>query len=319
MIILASVLLVLIGAIVYEGINLDWSAEEVGNIVDYGAVRCLIGHSWENADCTRPRHCIECGSTRGIALGHEWISATCTEARHCRVCGKTEGEALGHSWVSATCTEAKTCSVCGETEGKPEGHTWVSATCKQPRHCRICGQEEGKLADHQWAAATCTSAKKCLVCGLKQGSALGHEYVEYICSRCKEQKSLTAGDIPKILDITTLTYKVNSVGGIEHTMAFTNKSSKKTIKYIDLEFEMYNRVGDVITNEINRSQKTERCTYVGPLSPGKNSGKVYWSIDFYNSAFSGTMHFLSIVIEYTDGSKLTLDKYIAGEAVVSWR
>lgn len=319
MIILASAALLLVGVIVFEGFNLNWSAKELENIFDCGSIQCLFSHSWKKADCTRPMRCSACGSVRGQANGHQWEEATCTEPKTCSVCGETEGTALGHSWIAASCTEPKHCTSCGETEGNAAGHKWASATCKQPKHCTICGLESGGLADHKWSSATCTQPAKCSVCGKTKGTALGHNFKDFWCTKCNAPKTPALSDVPKILDITTLTYKINSVGGIEHTMAFTNKLSNKTIKYIYLELEMYNAVGDVISNEINRSQKTEKLTFVGPLGPGKSSGKVYWNIDFYNSSFSGTMKFLSIVIEYTDGTKLELRSNIANDAVVHWR
>lgn len=142
-------------------------------------------HTWEEATCTEPKTCSECGETEGKALGHTWEEATCTEAKTCSVCGKTEGEALGHTWEEATCTEPKTCSVCGKTDGEALGHTG-NATCEDDGVCSVCGQTI-KALGHTWEEATCTEAKTCSVCGKTEGEALGHTTTNGICERCKEE------------------------------------------------------------------------------------------------------------------------------------
>lgn len=82
-----------------------------------GLTGCGHQHVWEDATCSAPRTCSECGETEGDALGHSWEDATCSTPRACSVCGETEGDALGHSWEDATYDAPRTCSVCRETEG----------------------------------------------------------------------------------------------------------------------------------------------------------------------------------------------------------
>ncbi len=125
-------------------------------------------------------------------------------------------------------------------------------------------------------------------------------------------------DVPNILDITSSTYRINSLDGIEQWMTFVNKSTNKTIKYIKLEMEFYNAVGDVIENQIG-GYKSARLTYTGPLEPGTSSGQIHWDAIFYNPTFNGTIHFKQIVIEYMDGTSITLDEYIADYAVTHFR
>ena len=104
---------------------------------------CGHVHTWEDATCTEPQKCIECGATEGEALGHDWAEATCDSPKICNRCGITEGEALGHDWVDATCETPKTCSRCGITEGEALGHEWMSATTEAPKTCKVCGKTEG--------------------------------------------------------------------------------------------------------------------------------------------------------------------------------
>lgn len=89
---------------------------------------------------------------------HTWADATCTQPRHCIQCGATDGEPLGHDYqekdVAATCTEGGkrvyTCSRCHDTysedDGTPAtGHTpgaWTvdSASLKMVQKCQTCGE-----------------------------------------------------------------------------------------------------------------------------------------------------------------------------------
>lgn len=169
-------------------------------------------HTWQEASCTQPKTCSECGDTEGEALGHEWQEATCKAAKTCDRCGETEGEPLAHTWKEATCTRPKTCSVCGKKDGKAAGHDWQEATCTEAKTCTVCGKTEGKplghtsssvtctqdgtcdlcgetvpATGHSWQEATCTAAKTCRTCGQTEGEPLGHSTNSGVCSRCKAE------------------------------------------------------------------------------------------------------------------------------------
>ncbi|MGM9552487.1 MAG: hypothetical protein ACI3XA_09570 [Clostridia bacterium] len=111
---------------------------------------CGHTHTWNEATCTVPKTCPECGETEGEATGHLWVEATCTDPKTCSICGETEGVATGHSWVEATCTVPKTCSICGETKGMRKEHSvsnWETvkvATCSEKGEesgvCTVCGE-----------------------------------------------------------------------------------------------------------------------------------------------------------------------------------
>lgn len=125
---------------------------------------CGHAHTWQDADCTVPKTCLECGETEGEPLGHEWREATCTKPETCSVCGETKGEALGHlvkEWSvaqEATCAaegkETGICERCGSTAEKqiPKAdHTpgeWVVTTNatidtegEKIQYCTVCGAE----------------------------------------------------------------------------------------------------------------------------------------------------------------------------------
>ena len=44
---------------------------------------CEKGHSWTDATCAEPKHCVNCGLTEGDALGHNYENGACT------VCGRS--------------------------------------------------------------------------------------------------------------------------------------------------------------------------------------------------------------------------------------
>lgn len=50
---------------------------------------------------------------------HVWEDATCSAPKTCSECGETEGEALPHTMSEASYQSAATCEVCGITEGEP--------------------------------------------------------------------------------------------------------------------------------------------------------------------------------------------------------
>lgn len=248
---------------------------------------------------------------------HHIINATCTEPQKCSRCGKTWGIPLGHIWKDATCTEPKTCTTCQETSGHATGHSWQNATCTTPSTCRVCKKTKGSPIAHSWQPATCTKPRTCSVCGKTEGKKADHIIKDYVCTQCGET-FVTASDIPSILDITSLKYHMNSVGGINQYMTFKNRSLTKTINYIYIDLQFYNAVGDLLKSDI-AGKTTASLKYTGPLKPGKSSGEVQCNTIFYNTAFSGTIRIKKITIEYSDGTKLVLDESVACYAVVDWR
>ena len=248
---------------------------------------------------------------------HNIYASTCTEPQYCLRCGKTWGDPNGHNWEEATCTNPKTCTVCGAIEGSANGHNWKEATCTDPKTCSVCGITEGSAKGHNWSNATCTTPKKCKDCGMIEGTMLGHNVKDYICTRCGIS-IVNKDNVPKILDITSMTYEINSVGGIDWYITFKNKSSTKTINYITIELKFFNAVGDVLHDDISNKTSVS-LVFTGPLKPGKTSSSTYWRACFYNATFCGTIGIKEIKIEYSDGTTLILDEDIARYAVVAWR
>ena len=89
-------------------------------------------HDWEEATCTTPKTCKQCGEIEGDAK-HNFATAECMEERVCKDCG-TVKEPSGHKWKKANCTEPKTCKKCGEIEGVKKGHS------TRYGECTMCGE-----------------------------------------------------------------------------------------------------------------------------------------------------------------------------------
>lgn len=163
---------------------------------------CGHTHVFEDATCTDPKTCEECGATEGEKLGHTWLDATCADPKMCKTCEKTKGEALGHTWNDATCEAPKTCNECKTIEGKALGHNWHKATCLLPNTCSECGETEGDALGHTWVDATCTAPKTCSSCKETEGEALEHTWVDATCtapktcSVCKETEGEALGHTP---------------------------------------------------------------------------------------------------------------------------
>ena len=193
--------------------------KKIPGLLGFQCPYCGAAHShvWQDATCTAPETCAECGETEGESLGHDWQDATCTAPKTCARCGLTEGRALGHDWRDATCTTPKTCARCALTEGEPLGHSWgnetvlKAATCAEPGEasytCAVCGETKTEVIpvdpDHHTGAEkpepplepTCTEAGYlgavyCADCGalLREREARpapGHDWRDATCTTPK--------------------------------------------------------------------------------------------------------------------------------------
>lgn len=279
----------------------------------------------------------------------EWVvlkPATCTEKgivhMLCTICGEELGRSelpsTGHMEVSdpaikATCTsdgytEGKHCSTCGkillaQKKIPASGHTpGAEATCVSDKICLTCGAVIKKSSGHDWITATCTEPKHCSLCGLEQGSAFGHKQnAQGICERCGVDFS-----VDMMLRIGKPSSDQAGKGGFSWIFSpkdFFNyyydelfahfqaaNISQRTIKYIYLEIELYNNVGDCIF--------TKKFKLTGPIAPGED---IIYDLDIgtngtnqdfkYYMAVQDAKETVSAVktsrvtIEYTDGSTET--------------
>lgn len=147
-------------------------------------------HEYEDATCTEPKTCEECGKTKGEPLGHNFAAATCTSPATCTVCSATEGMALGHNFKPATCTAPQTCSVCYMSQGVPLGHKGGVATCTNKAVCEVCNNEYGELntANHTedavWQKRYTEHQEMYPCCGMAISSKESHSMSGGTCTVC---------------------------------------------------------------------------------------------------------------------------------------
>ena len=99
-------------------------------------------------------------------------------------------------------------------------------------------------------------------------------------------------------------WELNSAQGIEPYFCFFN-SSKKTIKYVDFYFSVFNAVGDKCYLKYERSY-IGNVRGVGPVEPFE-SGSWNWDrATHYTSGDASEMRIVKLVITYMDGTTKTL-------------
>lgn len=99
-------------------------------------------------------------------------------------------------------------------------------------------------------------------------------------------------------------WELNSAQGIEPYFCFFN-SSKKTIKYVDFYFSVFNAVGDKCYLKYERSY-IGNVRGVGPVEPF-DSGSWNWDrATHYTSGDASEMRIVKLVITYMDGTTKTI-------------
>ena len=206
----------------------------------------------------------------GCGHQHTWNEATCTEPKTCTECGETEGEPLGHTWVEATCTEPKTCTVCGATEGKANGHTVVEwsivkeAACDEEGIengiCSVCGETversipkvehtpgEWKITKEATETAPGEKTQFCAVCGAelqKESFARTPEEIkaDYV-SKCKTYQYETIARDPDKYLLTNAKYTGEVIQVVEDGNKYQLRVdiTKTRYGYTDTIYVTYNR------------------------------------------------------------------------------
>ena len=156
---------------------------------------------------------------------------------------------------------------------------------------------------------------KCSYAQTAEAAALGHTTQTGVCERCNENigQSL-AESIRSVIEIYEVyVSKIDSAGGVNMEIAFTNKSDK-TIKYIHFYVRPYNAVGDSQKCEIRDYSRFD-AYITGPLEGGhegysrygdNTSGGHHWDACWYNNSIS-YIDLEGVKIEYMDGSTYSLN------------
>ena len=191
-----------------------------------------------------------------------------------------------HQWVetekvAATCTEdgyiKSHCDLCDSdnTEHLDKGHTWEKATCEQPAICNGCGETKDDALGHTTDCGVCTHCNK----------------------EFRKQSPVT---------ILNWTYTIDYVGGVEWSMNIRNNTDKQ-IKYVILEWDCYNAVGDLIRDEISW-ETNYRTRFTGPLDAHATSTRFCNATKFYNHSFKSSK-LTEVVVEYMDGTTEKVTNY----------
>lgn len=100
-------------------------------------------------------------------------------------------------------------------------------------------------------------------------------------------------------------WELNSVAGIESRFEYTN-TNKKTIKYIDFYFSVYNAVGDICS--ISGSGNVAHVRGIGPVETFETGSWDWDHASHYTKYSASEMRIVKLVITYMDGTVKTIPK-----------
>ncbi|MBE6664624.1 MAG: hypothetical protein E7603_00200 [Ruminococcaceae bacterium] len=229
------------------------------------------------------------------------------------------------------------CNNTGTVESTPSnGNTGTSAKPENSSSSQTSGSSESSKqpenttagCSHNYGDWMTTKAPTCMESGSKvricskcshaqtgEAAALGHTTETGICERCGENIGQSLAEaIRSVIEIYEVyVSKIDSAGGVNMGVAFTNKSDK-TIKYIHFYVRPYNAVGDSQKCEIRGYSRFD-AYITGPLEGGhegysrygeNTSGGHHWDACWYNNSIS-YIDLEGVKIEYMDGSTYSLN------------
>lgn len=169
----------------------------------------------------------------------------------------------------------------------------------------VSSNEKNQLTEnehiHKWTNATCEQPSVCNECGETKGEALGHTTDCGICNRCNKE-------FRKQSPITVLNwrYNIDYVGGVEWNFNVRNNTDKQ-IKYITMQWNCYNGVGDLIYDNITQKNYV-RIRFTGPLNAYTTSTSKRTTTKFYNYELKN-YKMSEIIVEYSDGTIEQITQY----------
>ena len=104
--------------------------------------------------------------------------------------------------------------------------------------------------------------------------------------------------------ISSWRYTIDYVGGVEWNFRLTNNSNR-TIKYIIIEWNCYNGVGDPICCEITGASSYS-AKFTGPLEPGQTSSTQRNTSLFYNHSYKSAK-LTKLQVEFMDGTIININ------------
>lgn len=154
---------------------------------------------------------------------------------------------------------------------------------------------------HKWTKASCEQPSVCSECNSVKGEALGHTTDCGVCKRC-------GNEFRKQSPVTILNWRYNTdyVGGVEWTFNIRNNTDKQ-IKYVTMQWNCYNAVGDLIADEITWKSYV-RIRFTGPLNAHTTSESKRTTDKFYNYNLK-SYKMTEIIVEYSDGTSEQVTPY----------
>ena len=113
--------------------------------------------------------------------------------------------------------------------------------------------------------------------------------------------------------ISEWSWSRDSVGGVEWNFKFTNNTDK-AIKYIWLEWNCYNAVGDLVFDEIT-GKSSHGVKYTGPLESGKTTDLLCNTTLFYSYSFK-TARLKRFEVEFMDGTRIYITDAVYTDIIV---
>lgn len=95
----------------------------------------------------------------------------------------------------------------------------------------------------------------------------------------------------------------DSVGGVEWNFKITNNTDKP-IKYVSMEWNCYNAVGDIIYDEIT-GKSSHGVKYTGPLEAGQTTDLLRNTTLFYNHSYN-SVKFTKLQVDFMDGTTIRI-------------
>lgn len=197
---------------------------------------------------------------------------------------------------SGRCEYYKDCS-----NKKAEGSNYChSHLCEYPDCTMSKGYSSSYCYSHRCTYTSCTSrvATGSDYCNSHTCDADGcYEQVAYDSPYCSEHQI----DMRDRLGRPSMSFSLNSAGGIKFSFSATNTSGK-TIKYVRFNVYLKNAVGDSIREDITNDYYTE-VEIIGPIDKGDNATMSSEIIGYCDNL--ARIDIRDITIVYTDGTSET--------------
>ena len=96
-------------------------------------------------------------------------------------------------------------------------------------------------------------------------------------------------------------YDVNSAGGVEVTMRVVNPNSKSEIKYLHVQIQLYDKVGEMLRSKIG-GKGIATLQITGPIKYGDMPRRTQWDPVWYEHS-GWCIRIISVQVQFLDNTK----------------